>query len=37
MVNKEDLIYETIKYIYNFHQFEALRSFVKNVFAYIIT
>ena len=37
MVNREDLIYETIKYIYNIQQFEAIRYFVENIFAHIIT
>ena len=31
MVNREDLIYKTRKYIYNFYQLEIIRcSFVKN-------
>ena len=37
MVNREDLICKTNKYIYNFQQFEAIRYFVKNIFPYIIT
>ena len=33
MANKQDLTFETSKYIYNFQQFEAFfeRSFVKNI------
>lgn len=32
MVNREDLICETNKYIYNFHYFETIISFAKNIF-----
>ena len=29
MVKRENLIYETNKYVYNFHQFETTKSFDK--------
>ena len=32
MVNREDLVFDTNKYIHNFQQFEMLRSFAKNIF-----
>ena len=31
MKNREDLIFETNKHIYNFQQFEAIRPFAKNI------
>ena len=33
MVNREDLMYKTNKYVYNLQQFEAIRYFAKNIFA----
>ena len=32
MVNREDLVFDTNKYIHNFQQFEMIRSFAKNIF-----
>ena len=37
MVNKKYLIFEANKYIYDFQQFETIRSFAKNIFAGKIT
>ena len=33
MVNREDLMYKTNKYVCNLQQFEAIRYFAKNIFA----
>ena len=32
MINREDSIFETNKHIFNFQQFETIRSFAKNIF-----
>ena len=31
-VKKEDLVYETDKYVYNFQHYETIRSFAKYIF-----
>ena len=36
-VNREDLVFEANKYIYNFQKFEKIRSFTKNIFDGTIT
>ena len=33
IVNRENLIYKTNKYVYNFQQFETIKFFAKNIFA----
>ena len=35
-MNRGDLIHKTNKYVYNFQQFETIRSFAKNIFANFI-
>ena len=37
LVNTGDLFYETDKYVYNFQQFETIRSFEKVIFRCKIT
>ena len=37
IVKREDLVYETDRYKYNFQQFETIRSFAKNIYVGKIT
>ena len=37
ILKREDLVYQRDKYVYNFQQFETIRSFAKTIFASKIT